>query len=79
MSAQAARHAELRLNDSEQSPTMLRVTLPHRITEAGSYRRGQTNHIVQNIVRPHTGCTCLSGRISVLLDSVYQEAVQVNL
>jgi hypothetical protein len=76
MSAQAARHAELRLNDNEH-PTMLRVTLPHRISEAEL--SALTNHIVQNIVRPHTGCTCLSGRISVLLDSVYQEAVQVNL
>jgi len=76
MSAQAARHAELRLNNNEH-PTMLRVTLPHRIAEAELSQ--MTNHIVQNIIRPHTGCTCLSGTISVLIDSVYQEAVQVNL
>jgi hypothetical protein len=76
MSEKSARHAELRLNDKEH-PTMLRVTLPTRITE--KELSALTDHIVQNIVKPHTGCTCLSGRISVLLDSVYQDAVQVSL
>ncbi len=76
MSAEAVRHAELRLNNNEK-PTMLRVTLPHKITEGELSQL--TKHIVQNIIKPHTGCTCLSGTISVLIDSVYQEAMRVNL
>ena len=71
-----ARTASLHLNDKEQ-PTLVRVSLPTKITEPELAKL--TEHIVQNIVRPHTGCTCLSGRINVLIESVFQEAVQVEL
>jgi hypothetical protein len=71
-----ARTASLRLNDKE-APTLVRVTLPTKITEPELAKL--TDHIVQNIVRPHTGCTCLSGRINVLIESVFQEAVEVQL
>jgi len=74
MATQQARKAKLYLNNAEK-PTMLRVTLPPKISEGEL--RALTDHIVQNIVRPHTGCTCLSGTINVLIESVFQEAVEV--
>ena len=56
---------------------MLRVSLPPKITEPELERL--TKHIVKNIVFPHTGCTCLSGTINVLIESVFQEAVRVEV
>jgi hypothetical protein len=35
--------------------------------------------IVKNIVSRHTGCTCLSGTINVLIESVFQDAIHVDL
>lgn len=76
MSEKAERRATLRLNNKEK-PTVLRVTLPHRIT--GPELTKLNEHIVAEIIRPHTGCTCLSGTINVLFESQYQEAMQVEL
>jgi hypothetical protein len=71
-----ARKATLQLNNKEK-PTVLRVSLPPKITEPELARLNE--YIVKNIVFPHTGCTCLSGTINVLIESVYQEAVQVDV
>jgi hypothetical protein len=71
-----ARNASLHLNDKEK-PTLVRVSLPPKITEPELARLN--DFIVKNIVFPHTGCTCLSGRINVLMESVFQEAVQVEI
>lgn len=72
-----ARTATLRLN-SKDNPTLLRVTLPHKVTE-GEFAK-LTDHIIQNIVKGHTGCTCLSGTISVVFDNTeLQNAVSVEL
>jgi hypothetical protein len=71
-----ARKATLQLNNHEK-PTMLRVSLPPRITEPELAKL--TNHIVKNIVFPHTGCTCLSGTINVLIESTFHDAVQVEV
>jgi len=71
-----ARTATLQLNNKEK-PTVLRVSLPPKITTAELARLNE--HIVQKIVFPHTGCTCLSGTINVLIESVFQEAVQVEV
>ena len=76
MARTQTRRATLQLNNST-NPTLLRVSLPPQITEQELAHL--TNHIVQNIVRPHTGCTCLSGTISVLLESEFQQAVQVDV
>jgi hypothetical protein len=76
MSASTVREATLQLNSST-NPTLLRVGLPTRITEPELARL--TEHIVQNIVRPHTGCSCLSGTISVLIESQFEKAVQVQV
>jgi hypothetical protein len=75
--ADGKRTATLQMNDKAH-PTVVRVQLPTKITQA------ELNHlvnqsIVQEIVFKHTGCTCLSGTINVLFESVYQEAVQVDL
>ena len=74
--SQTARRATLHLNDTAH-PTMVRVSLPPRITQPELARL--TEHIVQNIVRPHTGCSFLSGTISVLIESVFQQAVHVDV
>jgi hypothetical protein len=71
-----ARHATLQLNNKEK-PTVLRVSLPTKITEPELAHL--TKHIVDSIIRPHTGCTCLSGTINVMFESVFQEAVQVEV
>jgi len=76
MARTQARRASIQLNNST-NPTLVRVSLPHQITEQELARL--TEHIVQNIVRPHTGCTCMSGTISVLFESVFQQAIDVNV
>jgi hypothetical protein len=76
MATSSARRATLQLNDTAK-PTFLRVSLPPRISEPELARL--TDHIVKNIVFPHTGCSCLSGTISVLIESVFQAAVQVEV
>jgi hypothetical protein len=77
MAAEQKRTATLRLNNTEK-PTFVRVELPHKITEA-ELSVLINESIVKNIVAKHTGCTCLSGTINVLIESVFQEAVHVDL
>lgn len=77
MAEEKVRRATLQLNNQEH-PTVLKVTLPKKIT------RDELNilineKIVNDIIARHTGCTCLSGTINVLIESVYQEAMQVDL
>jgi hypothetical protein len=76
MATQPTRQATLHLNNKEH-PTLLRVSLPTKITKPELAKL--TDHIVENIVRPHTGCSCLSGTINVLIESVFQEAVRVEV
>ena len=75
--AGSKRMATLHLND-KQHPTMVRVQLPTKITQA-ELTTLINDSIVKDIVARHTGCTCLSGTINVLIESVFQEAVQVDL
>jgi hypothetical protein len=77
MAEEKGRTATLQLNNVEH-PTVLKVTLPRKIT------RDELNvlineKIVNDIIKLHTGCTCLSGTINVLIESVYQDAIQVDL
>ena len=73
----AARSATLRLN-SKDHPTLLRVALPPKITKPELSKL--TDHIVEDIIRRHTGCTCLSGTIAVVFDNnELQNAVTVHL
>jgi hypothetical protein len=76
MAQTTARTATLQLNDTAH-PTLVRVSLPTRITQPELTHL--TEHIVQTIVRPHTGCACLSGTINVLFESVFQQAIDVNV
>ena len=71
------RTATLYLNNNEH-PTMVRVQLPTKITQA-ELTTLINDSIVKNIVTRHTGCTCLSGTINVLIESVFQDAVHVDL
>jgi hypothetical protein len=77
MSVERKRTATIRLND-KSNPTLVRVSLPHKITEP-ELATLINKSIVQDIVNRHTGCTCLSGRISVLIESEFEEALQVDL
>ncbi len=77
MAAGQKRVATLQLNN-DQTPTVLKVQLPTKITQA-ELTTLINESIVKNIIFKHTGCTCLSGTINVLIESVYQQAVQVDL
>ena len=76
MATESGRQATLHLNGKEK-PSLLRVSLPPKITEPELARLNE--YIVKNVIFPHTGCTCLSGTINVLIESVFQEAVHVEL
>jgi hypothetical protein len=77
MASEGKRTATIHLN-SKDSPTMVRVQLPHKITP-GELSTLINDSIVRDIVARHTGCTCLSGTINVLIESVFQEAIHVDL
>jgi hypothetical protein len=77
MATDVKRTATLQLNNKEH-PTMLLVQLPPKITQS-ELTKLINESIVKDIVARHTGCTCLSGTINVLIESVFQEAVQVDL
>jgi hypothetical protein len=77
MAGEQKRTATLHLN-SKDNPTMVRVQLPPKIT-SGELATLINESIVKDIVARHTGCTCLSGTINVLIESVFQEAVHVDL
>ncbi len=62
--------------DRAEGPATLRVEVP-RDVNAGEL--ANLNKSIVDVIRNHTGCSCLSGRISVLLESEWQEAVEVNL
>jgi|GEM_PF-6213517 len=72
-----ARSATLRLN-SKDKPTLLRVELPTKITRAELAKL--TDRIVEDVIKKHTGCTCLSGTIAVVFDNAtLKDAVTVQL
>lgn len=75
--AEKERTATLQLNNKEH-PTVLKVTLPTKITR-DELSVLINERIVNDIIARHTGCTCLSGTINVLIESVYQEAMRVEL
>jgi len=77
MLAEQKRTATIHLNNNEH-PTFVRVMLPPKITTL-ELSQLINEGIVKNIVSRHTGCSCLSGTISVLIESVFQEAVHVDL
>jgi hypothetical protein len=77
MSAAHHRTAIIQLNNNEK-PTLVKVSLPHKITEP-ELSTLINDKIVRDIVFRHTGCTCLSGRISVLIESEFEEALRVEL
>jgi hypothetical protein len=77
MASEAKRTATLLLNNKD-NPTLVRVQLPTKITQP-ELTKLINESIVRDIVARHTGCSCLSGTINVLIESVFQEAVQVEL
>ena len=77
MATDHKRVASLFLNNKD-NPTMVRVQLPPKITPP-ELTKLINDHIVRDIVAKHTGCTCLSGTINVLIESVFQDAIQADL
>jgi len=77
MAEEKGRTATLQLNNKEH-PTVVKVTLPTKITR-DELSVLINKRIVDEIINRHTGCTCLSGTINVLIESVFQEAVRVEL
>jgi hypothetical protein len=71
------RAASIQVNNNE-NPTFVKVTLPTKIT-LPELSELINEGIVKNIVSKHTGCTCLSGRINVLIESEFQQAIVVDL
>jgi hypothetical protein len=64
--------------NNKDTPTMVRVQLPPKITPA-ELSKLINEHIVKDIVAKHTGCSCLSGTINVLIESVFQDAIHADL
>lgn len=77
MATDQKRTASIFVNNKEH-PTMVRVQLPQKITQ-GELTKLINDHIVKDIVARHTGCTCLSGTINVLIESVFQDAIHADL
>jgi hypothetical protein len=77
MTMEHERIATLHLNNKEH-PTLVRVSLPRKITQA-ELSHLVNQEIVKNIVLKHTGCSCLSGTINVLIESEFQDALRVDL
>jgi hypothetical protein len=77
MPEEKGRTATLQLNNKEH-PTVLKVSLPHKITR-DELSLLINERIVNDIIAKHTGCSCLSGTINVLIESVFQDAIRVDL
>ncbi|MEA2264142.1 MAG: hypothetical protein QOJ51_6967 [Acidobacteriaceae bacterium] len=75
MAAETKRAASVRLTTMKILP--LCGFLLHKITEP-ELSKLISEGIVKNIIAKHTGCTCLSARINVLIESEYQEAAIVG-
>lgn len=61
----------------DKAATTLRVAVPHDINAGELGRLNQT--IIDKVIRGHTGCSCLSGQINVLLETQWQETIQVPI
>jgi hypothetical protein len=77
MAEEKGRTATLQLN-SKEHPTFVKVSLPHKITR-DELSVLINERIVKDIIARHTGCSCLSGTINVLIESVFQDAIRVDL
>jgi hypothetical protein len=63
--------------DRAKSPSLLRVSVPKGIP---ADKLAKLNHeIVEKVIKVHTGCSCLSGTINVLLESNWEAPMQVHL
>jgi hypothetical protein len=72
----AQRTATMQLHKSGET-SMLRVAVPKDTTARELALLNEA--IIEKVIKPQTGCPCLSGRISVLLENDFQQAIQVNL
>ena len=71
----AAKVAELELGKLVGRQT-LSVRVPRDITENDFAKLGES---IIDVIRNHTGCSCLSGMIDVVIHEDFQEALRVEL
>jgi hypothetical protein len=73
--ATASRHARLTLEKGESGPT-LRTQVPLDLSEEDFVKVATSAYgLIHNL----TGCNCLSGRISFVVEDVFNEVIQVQL
>jgi len=69
------RNATLRLSSTERGQ-VLTATVPVDLSETDFQRVTRSEH---NLVSRLTGCNCLSGRISFVVEHDFNDVIQVNL
>ncbi len=72
---QVQRHASLKMSNTEKGQ-VLTAHVPPDCSEADFVEVSRRAYALINRL---TGCNCLSGRISFVVEDVFAEAIQVNL
>jgi hypothetical protein len=71
----AQRRAELKLERRPSGPTLV-ARLPLELSEGDFVQVARSSYA---LIHKLTGCNCLSGRISFVVEDVFEEVIQVNL
>ena len=69
------RQATLKLSSTDKGHTLV-ARVPGEISEEEFLRVGRAAY---GLVNKLTGCNCMSGRISFVVEDVYSDVIQVNL
>ena len=72
---QAHRHATLRLSNSDKGQ-VLTARVPLDCSEAEFLKVSRSAY---NLIGKLTGCQCASGRISVVVEDIFADVIQVQL
>ncbi len=74
-SLEQERHATLKLSHGEQGP-VLACRVPLHCTQADFLR---VSNDIYALINRLTGCNCMSGRISVVVEDTFADVIRVNL
>ena len=69
------RHARLKLEHGPSGP-VLKAQVPFHLTE---HDFGKVATAAYGLIHNLTGCNCLSGRISFVVEEIFSEVINVNL
>jgi hypothetical protein len=69
------RHATLKLSPGEHGQVLTCRVPPHCTAE--DFLRVSTN--IYSLINKLTGCNCMSGRISVVVEDTFADVIRVNL